>query len=131
MAMFRFELGVGRGVIHSIYAAPAPELQRHLTESDNRVEGRRVVSLRGPVYDLKPYELDFFPTFAQDALGASEYPWAGVLADVIDVEGKRYVLVTSAVEKYRRNRVYLLEFFSHKDRRLVCGYHSEYLFVDE
>ena len=130
LRLFRFELGVGRGVIHSIYAA-SPETQEHLTESDDRVEGRRVVTLLGPVYELKPYQLDFFPTFAQDELGASEYPWAGVFADVIDVEGKRYVLVTSAVEKYRRNRIYLLEFFSHKDRRLVCGYYSEYLFVDK
>lgn len=131
LRLFRFELGVGQGVIHSIFAASPQRILEHLFESDDRVDERRVVTLLSPVYKLKPYEFDFFPTFAKKELGTIEYPWAGVFADVVEVDGKFYVLVMSAVDKYRRNRVHLLEFFSHKNRRLVCEYHSEYLFIDE
>jgi hypothetical protein len=131
LRLLRFELSVSSNLSHSLYAFPAQQLEAYLGQSDEVAEGLPVVTLVTPLYELKPYKLDLDPSFARRALGAEDYPWAGVLADVIEVEGKSYVLVTSAIERYRQSQIYLVEFLSHKNRMLVCEYGSDYLFVDE
>lgn len=131
LRLYRFEGSVGGRRFLSIYAAPADSLSPYLAESDDRVEGLPVARLLVPLYELKPFALDLDPGFAMAALELTELPWAGVFADVVVLDGATYVLVTSAIEKYRRNRTYLLRFASHRDRTLICEFRSDYVFVDE
>lgn len=126
LRLLRFELSVSSNLSHSLYALPAQELEAHLVQSHESAQDLPAVTLATPLYELKPYKLNFDPLF-----GSKDYPWAGVLADIIEIDGKSYVLVTSAVEKYRKNRVYLIKFLSYKDRQLVCEFGSDYIFVDE
>lgn len=122
LVILRFELSVGGNLRHSIYGIPLRSRHEVLIESESRVEGLQRVEIPGPLSLLRPYSVDFDSKVAAKVLGIERPAWAGVFADIIRVEGKTYVLVTSALQNYRHNRVYLLEFFSRKDSRLVCEY---------
>jgi hypothetical protein len=131
LRVYRFEGSVGGGRFHSIYAAPADSFSPHLIERGDRIDGLRVARVMGLLADLKPFELDFHFDLAMEAIGLAKPPWAGVFADILQLEGKTYFLVTSAIKKYRHNRTYLLRFTSHRDRKLLCEFRSDYMFVDE
>ena len=131
LRLFRLKGSVSSNYFHSFYATPIERVRDYIVESDDRIDGLPVATLRVPVYELQAIMLDFDLGFAVKELGTTKTPWAGVFADIVEIDGGTYVLVTSAIEEYRRGRAYLLKFSSYKDREVVCEFKSRYVFINE
>jgi len=128
--IYRFESRLGSAKLHNGYADHRTP-QAGGQEPNGRVNGLRTYVVDKPQPHPPGSGLFVDPDFVREALAISEDPWPNgyVFFDIIKIQNRYYVLLTSALFSFGKPKVYMAAFADHRTRRLICAFQSRFQIV--